>query len=144
MSETRRALRLFLWAYGATELLALVGLFMPRSWMGLVHDAMDLGQLPSKPMFFFLARVASLMYAVHGAVVIFVSFDLVHYARLITFIGALLLLQGSAVMVMGICESVPLWWALGDGSAVIVCGAIILLLQWLSREPPARTAGPLR
>ena len=94
-----------------------------------MYEALELGHLPTDPVFFFLARLASLMYAVHAGVVLFVSFEVERYARLISFLGVLLVMQGTAVTLAGLHEEIPLWWTLGDGSAVIVCGALILVLQ---------------
>ena len=51
---------------GATEILAVIAVVMPRSWMEISHAWLGLGELPGAPVLMFLIRQASYTYAAHG------------------------------------------------------------------------------
>jgi hypothetical protein len=88
----------------------------------------------------YLARSASALYALHGALVLFLSFDVPRYWRLITFLAVAALVHGAVMTGIDLAAGMPVAWTLGEGPCFAATGAVVLLLQWLG-GPPARTAG---
>jgi hypothetical protein len=59
MTKADKVLVLLLRFVGVTALFALVAVFMPVSWMAATHRWLGLGELPTAPVLFVLARPAS-------------------------------------------------------------------------------------
>lgn len=75
---------------GASLLLALPAVVLPPSTMDAIHrDALQLGPLPDAVIVQYLSRTASLLYAMHGALMVYVSFDVPRYRPLIVVLGVL-------------------------------------------------------
>src|SRR5438552_11361982 len=84
---------------GGVELCAIPFLLFPFAWMNDVHDrVLGLGPLPNAPIVEYVARSLSALYAVHGAVVFRLSFDVVRFRPLIVFLGWLHLTLGLVVL----------------------------------------------
>jgi hypothetical protein len=111
------------------ELVALGAVIMPRQWMAEIHAWLGLGELPTAPIVGFLARSASLLYAVHGLLLCYISFDLARYGKLIRFLGAVAFFQAMVMIGVGLWEGLPLWWTLGDGLAAAATGAAVVVLE---------------
>jgi hypothetical protein len=124
-----RLLFLILFGWGVVEMLALGALVLPRSWMASIHAWLGMGELPSGPIVGYLARSTSLLYACHGALLIFASFDMQGQRRLISFLALTAILQGLIMLGVGLAESMPLWWAVGDALALVGTAAVVLALQ---------------
>ena len=77
-----RGIVLVLRVLGCVDLLALAAVVMPRVWLARGHAWAGLGELPPGPLVGYLCCSASLLYALHGATVLFVSSDLPRYERL--------------------------------------------------------------
>lgn len=119
---------------GGVELLALPFVFIPFAWMQQIHEMLPgMGPLASSPLAEYLARGLSAMYALHGAVVVFVSTDVARYRPLIRFLGCVHAAFGTAIIGIDIAAGLPLWWILGEGPGIVVGGILTL---WLSRERP--------
>jgi hypothetical protein len=73
--NSERHLALLLRGIGCLDLLALIAVVMPRHWMDVAHQWAGLGSIPREPIVGYLARTASALYALHGAMVLFMSFD---------------------------------------------------------------------
>src|SRR5438874_10233562 len=87
------ALVMVLRVLGCVDLLALAAVAMPHGWMAKGHAWAGLGELPNAAIVGYLGRSASFLYALHGATVVFISFDLVRCGSLITFLAALALVR---------------------------------------------------
>jgi len=117
---------------GGVELLAIPFVFIPFSWMQAIHARLpEMEALLHAPALEYLARGLSAMYALHGAVVVFVSTDVVRFRPLIRFLGVAHLLFGLVMFGVSVAAALPLWWVLGEGP-VIVTGGVLTL--FLSRE----------
>jgi hypothetical protein len=92
-----RSLRVFLRVVGVIDALSLAAVIMPDASMAAAHERLGLGELHPTPLLGYLARSASLLYAVHGAIIVFVSFDTVRYRPLIRFLAWTALLHGLAL-----------------------------------------------
>lgn len=128
-----RVLVIMLRLSGIILLSALVPAVMPHSWMDGIHRQMDLGQLPDMPIVGYLTRSLSAMYAMHGAIVFFVSLDVRRYLPLIKFLFVLAFLFGLGMVVLDRAVDMPTAWACGEGPSIIILSAIAL---WLTSRVP--------
>jgi hypothetical protein len=123
-----RAVALLLRFFGILDLLALIAALAPRSTLASGAQMVGLA-LPAEPLPEYLARTASILYALHGAVVLFVSFDVLRYWALIRFMACVALMHGALVLAIDAAEGMPVWWRLLEGPVISVTGAVVLLLQ---------------
>lgn len=80
------------------------------------------------PLTGYLARTASGLFALHGATVLFVSFDVPRFWKLIRFLAAIAQLHGLIVLPVDVAEGMP-WWCLIEGPGIALTGVIVLLIQ---------------
>ena len=113
-----RLLQWLLRFVGGIELCAIPFILVPMSWMAEVHASLlGLGPMPQAPIVEYMARTLSLLYAVHGAVVFRVSFDLVRFRPFVGFLGALHTAVGLCIIGIDLATGLPWWWVLGEGRA---------------------------
>ncbi len=111
---------------GACEVLAILAAIMPGDWMQVTHHALRLGAYPEIPLFGYLARSASLMWAMHGALVWFLASDVRRFLPVLHFNAWLTLLLGFALLGIDTAEHMPTWWIASEGTIVSVMGAWFL------------------
>jgi hypothetical protein len=128
-SAAQRLFVLVLRGLGCMDLLALIAVLLPHEWMARLHALAGLGELPRLPLVGYLSRSSSLLYALHGAMIVFLSFDIARYGRLITFLALAALVHGALMLAIDVAESMPLWWIVVEGPGFAATGAIVLLLQ---------------
>jgi hypothetical protein len=87
MKSPERILVWLLRLSGAMTLTALGAVFMPYEWMNLIHQRLGMGELPPIPIVGYLTRSVSALYALHGALLLFVSFDVPRYLPIVQFLG---------------------------------------------------------
>jgi hypothetical protein len=127
--KTGRAVAVVLRALGALDLCALVVIFLPLRWLAAAHAAAGLGALPHGPLVGYLARSASALYALHGATVLFISFDVRRYWRLIRFLAAVAVLHGALMLGIDLAEGMPVWWTSVEGLGFAATGLAVLAAQ---------------
>ena len=120
-------------ALGLLDLAALFAVFMPDAWIAESHRLAGLGSFPADTIAGYLARSASAMYALHGALLIFVSCDVPRYWRLIQFLAFASIVHGAITVGIDVREDMPLWWTLAEGPSFALTGLVILLAQWRAR-----------
>lgn len=113
---------------GIILLTALLPVVMPFGWMQVIHRYLGMGELPAGPIMGYLTRSLSLFYAVHGALIIFVSLDLRRYLPFVKFLAVVSILFGIGMTVLDAAVGMPLKWILCEGPLVIVLGALIFWL----------------
>src|SRR5262245_19416965 len=118
-----RALVLTLRCFGVLDLLAALAVAAPRRWLELGHDWAGLGPLPAGPIVGYLARSASALYALHGATVLFLSFDVDRYGPLIRFLALAALAHGAVMCGIDLAEGMPGWWQTVEGPGFAATGA---------------------
>ncbi len=128
----QRTLALVLRAVGCLDCLALLAVVMPQHWMDVSHSWLGLGPIPREPIVGYLARSASALYALHGASIVFVSFDIDRYAPLIRFLALAALVHGAIILGIDLAEQLPPLWRYGEGPAFAATGILVL---WLQRKP---------
>lgn len=135
MTETRaKLLALLLRAFGVFDLLALVAVAMPMASIAAAHERLGLGSLPIEPIVLYLARSASAVYALHGATILYVSFDVLRYDRLIRFLSLAAIFHGSLIVAIDLASGMPLWWTIVEGPCFAATGIAVLIVRGRSGE----------
>jgi len=125
----QKALAIVLRGIGCLDTFALVAVVMPRHCMNFVAISLGLDTLPQEPIVGYLARSASAMYALHGLTVLYVSFDVVRYWRLIRFLAIIAVFHGVIMLGIDIGEGLPRWWQYVEGPCFAATGVVVLWLQ---------------
>jgi hypothetical protein len=143
MSTPERILVIVLRSVGVIDLLAIGAVLMPQRLMALGHSWAGLGPFPDAAIVGYLARSASALYALHGALIVFISFDVRRYWNLIAFLAWAAIVHGIIIAGIDTAEGVPRWWTILETSCIIAIGLVILSLQHLAgprragqRPPP--------
>ena len=127
ISASEQLLKWVLRLFGASALVALVFVVAPYSWMDAIHQWLGLGRLPSEPIVGYLARSTSAFYAMHGGLSWVISFDLRRHRLVLLYLGAVTVVFGLALWVVGWAEGLPRWWWLWEGPLDILLGLFILV-----------------
>ena len=123
--------RLLVWLlrlFGASTLTALGAVFMPHDWMNLIHQRLGMGELPHLPIVGYLTRSISALYALHGALLIFLSLDVRRYLPLVRFLGAASVVMGVLLLGLDLAVGMPGFWTVAEGPPVVALGLVILVL----------------
>lgn len=123
--RVERVLAWLLRLAGAVLLLALPAALLPRAWMASAHALLGLGELPRGPIVDYLARSASLLYAMHGAILIACSMDVRRNAALIRIVGLVTVVFGAGIVAVDLAAGMPWWWTSVEGGPTATMGAII-------------------
>ncbi|HEX7378140.1 MAG TPA: hypothetical protein VF278_13565 [Pirellulales bacterium] len=129
-------LRLLLRGLGALDLLALGAMLLPENWMAATHAWLGMGEFPRAAVVGYLARSASLMYAQHGAIFLFLSGDVRRYRPLIRLMAVIAIVSGGVMLAIDLAAGIPLVWTLIEGPGYIVLAITVLLL--CRHVPPPR------
>lgn len=142
MNRAERALTLILRGSAVLLLIALIPAVMPFAWMEEIHRHLGMGELPRGPIVGYLTRSLSALYAMHGALIWYVSLDVRRFLPLIKCLAALAIAFGIGMLVLDPLVGMPLFWTLGEGPFIVLLGVVML---WLCRrstgshaEPPAK------
>lgn len=125
---------------GGFLLLATIPIFFPVSWMEHLHGLLGLGEMPVTPITIYLARSTSLMYAVHGAVTVFVGLKVERLWPMVWLLGFLHLLIGITMIGVDFSAEMPWYWTAGEGGPVAGLGGLLLFL-WYRAESAGNEAG---
>ena len=128
MVPAERVLKLVLRLAAVMLLTALVPAIMPFHWMELIHEKMGMGKLPDALIVHYLTRSCSLMYALHGAILLFISFDVRRYLPFLIFQSWLSMGFGASMLALDLSIGMSVGWTIGEGPFIIGLGLLILLL----------------
>ena len=128
MSWSEKALVWLLRFSGGLMLVALVAVFMPFDWMAAIHRWLGLGELPNTPIIGYLTRSLSALYAVHGALVVYLSFDVRRFLPVVRCLAVLSIAFGAGMLVLDCLVGLPLIWIASEGPFVVALGAAFLWL----------------
>jgi hypothetical protein len=129
MNRSEKALVLLLRASAVLLLTAVIPALMPFEWMKDIHRRLGMGELPEGPIVGYLTRSLSAMYAMHGALLLFVSLDVRRCLPVVKCLAVLCLAFGAGMIVLDQAVGMPRFWLLGEGPFIIALGGAIL---WLS------------
>ena len=111
-------------------LLAAPCALLPFAWMDAVHrEALRLGSLPDFPITKYMARSLSLVYALHGTTVLFVTWDWARYRPLVPLLARLHIVFGCAMICLDWSTGLPVWWILAEGPSIGAYGILILAVH---------------
>lgn len=133
-------LRWLLAITGVGLMFAALAVVMPRQWMAVGHAWLGLGEFPDRPITVYLARSTSLLYAVHGSLMLFVSFDLKRYWPMVRLFGWLHIVIGLTMLGIDLTSPMPWYWTAFEGVPVALAGVLILWL-WSKSPMPESNVG---
>jgi len=107
---------------------AIVPAVMPSAWMEEIPIRLGMGELPRGPMIGYLTHSLSAMYAMHGAIVFFVSLDVRRYLPIVKCLGVLAAIFGIGMIVLDVVVGMPMFWMLCEGPFIIVVGGVMFWL----------------
>jgi hypothetical protein len=116
---------------------ALIPAVMPFSWMQDIHRNLGMGELPSGPIMGYLTRSLSAMYALHGALIWYISRDIRRFLPVVKCLAMLGIVFGAGMFALDISVGMPLFWILGEGPFIIVLGGLLLWLAVNVKHCPA-------
>lgn len=131
-------LRWLLALVGGGLMVATIPMFFPVAAMATIHGWLGLGPFPEGPITVYLARSTSLLYAVHGSLMLFVSFDLKRYWPLVAVLGWLHVVIGLAMFFIDLTTPMPWYWIAGEGIPIAIGGLVIV---WLWRQANGKDEG---
>lgn len=123
---------------GLVDMLALIAVVMPLEWMSQVNDLCGLETFPESRIVSYLARTTSALYALHGALVLFISFDVDRYRPLITFLGMVAIVHGAILLGIDVAVGMPFFWTMLEAPAFTATGFAVL---WVLRQKTPTNAG---
>jgi hypothetical protein len=109
-----RSLAVLLRLVGGICLLALVSLWMPRSWMDAGHRWLGWGEFPAAPIAEYLARSVSALTAFYGGLL---SFDVCRYAQLVRYQAMAIMALSACGVFVGSWAGMPWWFVRADAVA---------------------------
>lgn len=135
-----RLLVLLLRVSAVILLLATFAIVMPSEWMTRGDELFDLRTHAGEPLFEYLTRSLSAMYASLGVLSWVLASDLARYRPLITLWGWFHI--GFGVVILGIdtWAGMPWYWTAIEGPGLVVAGSLTLYL--LHRVPFVVQRGP--
>lgn len=105
---------------------ALVPAVMPFAWMDAIHRLLGMGELPRGPIMDYLTRSLSAIYALHGGLVLFVSWDVRRHLPVIRCLAVLGILFGAGIFVLDLLAGMPPWWTICEGPFILVLSGLLL------------------
>ena len=144
LNETRRnssqlILKWLLIVSGAFLISAFAAMLLPVATMDSVHDWLGLGDFPNRPITVYLARSTSLMYGIHGVLMLYTGLTLQHHWRLVKLFGWLHVVIGVSMLIVDFMASMPWYWTAFEGPPVTLLGVLIIYLakQSFAKNTPA-------
>ncbi len=100
---------------------------IPFSLMDSVHrDWLGLGSLPDVPITHYMARSLSLVYAMHGAVLLAVTWNWERFWTAVPFLACLHIVFGLCMVVIDWDAGMPWWWTAAEGPGMIAYALLVL------------------
>ena len=128
MNRYEKILVLLLRLDGIIMLAALLPSMMPLAWMKEVHRCLGMGELLDGPIIGYLTRSLSLMYAIHGAVLFFVSWDVRRFLPVVKFVAVLTILFGLWLIALDVVVGMPQFWTVCEGPSLFLLYCVVLWL----------------
>lgn len=132
--NTSKWLRVVLFLGGCTLTSAAVSVFFSPQYMAQIHAWLGLGDFPIQPITVYLAKSTSLLYAIHGLVLLFVSFKFKELHVSVPFLGWLHVVIGAAMIYVDVAAQMPVWWLAIEGPPVIGVGLLLVYLYSRARQ----------
>jgi hypothetical protein len=133
--ESHTADRVLAWSLrfcGGIDLLALIAFVMPLESIRLANQWCGFGTFPEGPLPEYLARATSLLWGLHGALLLYLARDVSAYAEVIAFVAKLTILAGVLLLALSLRTGMPWWWVTLEGPVFSATG--LWYLWWLSKR----------
>ncbi len=128
-------LALLLRIVGGVCLLALIALWMPRSWIDLGHHWLGWGPFPDGAIAEYLARSVSALSGFYGGLLVALAADVRRYTSLIRYQAVAIMLLSASGVVVGRWARMPWWFVGGDAVACwAYCIPMLLLAGQVERS----------
>jgi len=134
-------LKILLRLGGSIMGLAILAVFMPSSWMQEISVGLGFEALPNSPLSQYLTRSLSLMYFVHGVLLLVAAQDTVRMAPMITAIATLNLVLAVGLGGIDLWAGMPIYWTIGEVLVPAISGLLILFIQSRARRELAAAPG---
>lgn len=131
-------LRWLLAITGCGLMVATLPVFFPVQWSATIHGWLGLGEFPQGPITVYLARSTSMLYAVHGSLMLYVSLDMKRYWPMVRVFGWLHVIMGLTMFGIDVTTPMPTYWIIGEGIPIALAG---LLIIWLWNKSNATVTG---
>ena len=89
---------------------------------------LGMGELPDGPIIGYLTRSLAVMYAMHGAVLFFVSFDVRRFLPVVRFMAVLTVLCGPWLIALDVVVGMPVFWIVAEGPSLFILYCVVLWL----------------
>ena len=128
MNRYERILVLLLRFDGLIMLAALLPSMMPFAWMKEIHRCLGMGELDDGPIIGYLTRSLAIMYAMHGALLFFVSWDIRRYLPVVKFVAVLSIFFGLSLTALDVVVGMPMFWTICEGPILVLLYGVVLWL----------------
>ena len=128
MNKPKLWLQRLLIVLGAGLLLATIPVFFPVKVMATIHEWLGLGEFPAEPITVYLARSTSLLYAVHGTVMVTTGWRIDDMKPIVPLLGWLHIVIGLVMLGVDLTAPMPWYWTAFEGIPVSLAGVLILWL----------------
>ena len=128
MSRLESILRILVFLNGLILLCAAGAVFLPVATMAHYHELLGLEELPTEPIVIYLARSTSLLYAVHGAVTLYVACYWQQHHAMVRFLAGLHVVIGLCMIGIDLSASMPWYWTAFEGAPIAMFGVLLLVL----------------
>lgn len=137
MNRTQLILKWILILTGLFLMSAFATTWLPVAWMDSTHRWLGLGEFPKAPITIYLARSTSLLYGVHGLLMLYTGLTIQQHWRFVEVFGWLHIVMGSCMLAIDWTSKMPGYWTALEGPPVAILGVIILILYSNAWKVPA-------
>jgi hypothetical protein len=120
---------------GSLCALAVVPLFMPKSWLDAGHRLLGLGEFPKAPIAEYLARSVSALRAFYGGLLLLLARDIHRYLGIIRYQAVAVMLLSALGIFAGVRAGVPASFVVADA---LGCWLFLLPIVILSGRLPSQ------
>jgi hypothetical protein len=133
LTRPERALKIVLRINGLITSSAILAVFMPLSWMQNTHRYLGMGDIPTVPIFEYLARTVSYLYFVHGLLCLLLSTDVRRFGPIITYVAVIEMIFAAMVFAIDEKTHMPRNWTFTEAPAIALFSGAILILRIASK-----------
>ena len=135
MSFQERLLIFLLRFQAILLLLAFGAVLLPTRWMAATHEWLGLGTFPEAPLTEYLTRSASLLYGIHGGLLLVLTRSVRRYHAPLKYLILMGFVFGFTMTVIDGRAPMPLYWTLGEGPLILAFSVLLLyLLRFVPTE----------
>lgn len=102
--------------------------FIPIGWMESAHAALGLGEMPRGSIVEYLARSTSMLYALHGVIMLVIVWNPRRYWDLIPVIALVHLFLGAILLWIDTKAGMPMYWVVAEGPSIFLYSCVLIWL----------------